>query len=257
MTYVLRQREDSIAIITINRPEVLNALNRETLIQLENALAEVEADVQVRVVLLTGQDGAFSAGDDLREAATLSTAEFREVIATFQRITRVLKQMSKPVIAAVDGYALGGGLEIICACDLRVATDRSQFGCPEVNVGLVITNGSSSLLPRIIGEGRARHLVLTGELIDAAEAYRIGLVNQVIDAASLLDAAQAMAKRIATRAPKAIQLTKQLLDKVQEPELDRALLHETDAIVAAFATEDSREGIRAFLEKRRPQFQAE
>ncbi len=255
MTLVLWEKKDSVATITFSRPEVRNALSRESLRHLEAALLRADSDPEVHVAILTGADGTFCAGEDLREAITLDQVQFTDTIAAFQRITRVLKRMAKPVIAAIDGYAMGGGLEIICACDLRIASDRAKFGSPEVNIGMVMTNGSAVLLSKIVGEGRAREIVLTGEIIGAAEAYRIGLVNRVVDAARLPEAAWALARRIGTRAPLAVQLSKQLMDKVQEPDVDRSLLYETEAVLAAFCTDDAREGLQAFVEKREPQFQ--
>lgn len=245
---------DHVAVVSFNRPEVLNALDRQTIARLGVLLDDLSRREDVRVIILTGVGKAFSAGDDLREAVNLSRPEFYDLIMGLQQLTRRLRSMRKPNIAAVAGYALGGGLELAVSCDLRVCTDDSQFGMPEVNIGQAITNGSSLILSQIVGEGIAREMILTGELIDAHRAYQIGLVNRVVPKPDLMDSAMELASRISSRSSASIYASKSLVDEVQKPHLERALLLEFEAITQLYGTDQFREGINAFLEKRDPIF---
>ena len=252
---VLTEKSGQIVTITLHRPEVLNALSLEALTGLNEALAAADHDADVRAVVLAGSGNAFTGGWDLHEAVSLDESRLSDAIDAFQAITRTLRHIGTPVIAAIDGYAIGGGVEMICACDLRIASHRSSFGCPEVSIGVTMTNGAASLLARVVGEGNAREIVLLGDVIDAAEAHRIGLVNRVVDSGSLLDTANEMAGRIASRAPLAVQLSKRLMDQMQQDELERALELELETIHRALATNDAREGITAFVEKRPARFE--
>jgi enoyl-CoA hydratase/carnithine racemase len=228
-------RQGAIAIVTINRPEVRNALSPPALAELRAALDFVGRNPAVAAVVLVGEGGAFTTGDDLTETAAMDTAGFAAMIEGFQSITTALRGMPMPVIAAIEGYAVGGGLEIAAACDLRVCADDTLFFCPEVHLGLLLSNGSSSLLPRLIGAGRTRELVLTGRRFDATWAERAGLVNRVVAKGGALAEAVAMAEEIAANQPGAVRMTKRLLNRVEEDEVEAALTAETGATLEAFS----------------------
>ncbi len=240
------ERDATTAWIRWSRPERLNAFDRASLARLGDLLAEA-ASTDARAIVCFGEGGAFSAGDDLRETATLSPDEWADAIESFNRLTREVVAAPQPVIAAVDGVCVGGSFEFAFACDVRVATARSRFGCPEVAVGLSISNGFSLLAPRA-----ARRLVLTGELVDAEDALRIGLVDLVADDAE--EEARRIAERIATLAPLAVSASKRLLDEAARDLLERALAREAELCTRLFETDDAREGLAAFLEKRSARF---
>jgi enoyl-CoA hydratase/carnithine racemase len=228
-------------------------LDLTTLVLLNEVFKRLGADVSVRAIVLIGENGSFSTGDDLKESARIPKSEFAEIISLFQDVTRNLWAMPQPVVAAIGGYAFGGGLEIAAACDLRIASEDARFSLPEVNHGLVITNGSSSLLGRIVGEGRAREMVLTGDVFDAAWARESGLVNRVVPAARLTEAALALAERLASRPAGAMRSNKALLNLGFREELAGALDAEQRAIVEAFASEDAQRALKAFLERKSSQ----
>ena len=240
------EREGTTAWIRWSRPGRLNAFDRASLEALGDLLAEA-ASTDARAIVCVGEEGAFSAGDDLRETATLSPSEWADAIQAFNRLTLELVAAPQPVIAAIDGVCVGGSFEFAFACDVRVATPRSRFGCPEVAVGLSISNGFSFLAPRA-----ARRLVLTGELVAAEEALRIGLLDIVVDDAEA--EARRIADRIGTLAPLAVSASKRLLDEGQRDALERALEREAELCTRLFETEDAREGLTAFLDKRSPRF---
>ena len=240
------EREGTTAWIRWSRPDRLNAFDRASLEALGDLLAEA-ASGDARAIVCFGEEGAFSAGDDLRETATLSPSEWARAIESFNRLTREVVAAPQPVIAAVDGVCVGGSFEFAFACDVRVATPRSRLGCPEVAVGLSISNGFSLLAPRA-----ARRLVLTGELVDARDALRMGVIDIVADDAE--EEARRIAERIATLAPLAVSASKRLLDEGERDALERALQREADLCTRLFETDDAREGLAAFLEKRRARF---
>ena len=239
-------REGPAAWIRWARPERLNAFDRASLSELGDAIAEAAAS-DARAIVCVGEGGAWSAGDDLRETATLTTREWVDAIESFNRLTREIVTAPQPVIAAVDGVCVGGSFEFAYACDVRVASPKSRFGCPEVAIGLSISNGFSLLMPRA-----ARRLVLTGELVGAEEALRIGLVDVVTD--DVARESRRIAERIAALAPLAVAGSKRLLDEAQRDALERALDREARLCTRLFETEDAREGLAAFLEKREPRF---
>jgi enoyl-CoA hydratase len=240
------EREGTTAWIRWSRPDRLNAFDRASLEALGDLLAEA-ASTDARAIVCVGEEGAFSAGDDLRETATLSPSEWADAIESFNRLTREVVAAPQPVIAAVDGVCVGGSFEFAFACDVRLATPRSRLGCPEVAVGLSISNGFSLLAPRA-----ARRLVLTGELVGAEDALRMGLLDLVVDDAE--EEARRIADRIATLAPLAVSASKRLLDEAARDALERALEREADLCTRLFETDDAREGLAAFLEKRRARF---
>ena len=241
------EREGAGAWIRWSRPERLNALDPQVLHALGDLLAEA-ASTDARAVVCFGEGGAFSSGDDLAATAAMDAVEWRSTLEAFNRLTREAVNAAQPVLVAVDGVCVGGAFEFAYACDVRVATPRSRFGCPEVAIGLSISNGFSLLAPRA-----ARRLVLTGELIEADEALRLGLVDAVVDDAEA--EARRLVERIAALAPLAVAGSKRLLDEAARAELERALDRELDLCARLFETDDAREGLAAFLEKRPPAFE--
>jgi enoyl-CoA hydratase/carnithine racemase len=240
------EREGPAAWIRWARPERLNAWDRETLAALGDALAEAGRS-EARAIVLAGEGGAFSSGDDLAETAILTPEEWAGTLAAFNRLTREVVAARQPVIAAVDGVCVGGAFELVVACDIRLATQRSRLGCPEVAIGLSISNGLSFLAPRA-----ARRLVLTGELVGAEEAHALGLVDVVVE--DVEAEARRLAVRIAGLAPLAVAGSKRLLDDGRREALERALDREAALCEQLFETADAREGLAAFLEKRGPRF---
>lgn len=253
---VIYEVHDGIALIKLNRPERLNAINRQLVKDMHAAFQEAAADPAVRVVILTGEGRAFCAGDDLKETdqETRDLGETARFIQAIQQLTVDIKTMAKPVIAAVNGYALGGGCEFVIDCDLVVAADDAQFGFPEVGLGLFVTGAVTHLLPKIVGLPKAKELILTCDHIDAQEALRIGLVNRVVPKTELLTTTEQLAAKIASKAPLAVALAKAALDGSSQADVSTALALETAATIATFASEDAREGPRAFVEKREPRF---
>jgi enoyl-CoA hydratase len=240
------ERDGETAWIRWSRPERLNAFDPELLQRLGDLIAEA-ASGDARAIVCFGEGGAFSSGDDLRATAAMGAEEWRRTLEAFNRLTREVLAAPQPVIAAIDGVCVGGAFEFAYACDIRVATPRSRFGCPEVAIGLSISNGFSLLAPRA-----ARSLVLTGELVEAEEARRLGLVDRVVDDAE--GEARRLGERIAALAPLAVTGSKRLLGETAKDLLERALDRELDLCARLFETDDAREGLAAFLEKRPPAF---
>jgi enoyl-CoA hydratase len=261
MTYqhLLYRTADGIATITVNRPQAMNVLTYAALDELEQAFLAARDDEAVRVVILTGAgEKAFSAGFDIREIrATLEQGGHvsRDRFARRpQRLVTLIERLGKPVIAAVNGYALGGGCEIVQACHLAIAAETARFGQPEINLGFNPCWGGSQRLPRHLGRKQAMELILTGEMIDAQEAYRIGLVNKVVPLAGLMAEAEQVARRIATKSPVALRLCLEAMIHGMEMPLTDGLRYEATLFAMAASTEDAMEGIKAFLEKRKPNF---
>jgi enoyl-CoA hydratase/carnithine racemase len=250
MTDLVRvERRDAIALVTINRPEVRNALNPAALGELRGALEFVGRNPAVGCAVLAGEGGTFTTGDDLTETAGMDQDAFVAMIEGFQSITRALRAMAMPVIAAIEGYAVGGGLEIAAACDLRICSEDAIFFCPEVRIGLLMSNGSSSLLPRLIGAGRTRELMLSGRRFDAGWAERAGLVNRVVPRGEVMAAALAMAGEVATNQPGAVRMSKRLLNQVEDREVEEALAAETRAAREALADPALAAALKAELER--------
>jgi enoyl-CoA hydratase len=247
--------DGAVATVTINRPKVLNALDAATLGELDEAMRGLQADASVRVVILTGAgDRAFVAGADINELATLAPDGAKAHAELGQRVFDRVEHLGKPVIAAVNGFALGGGCELAMACTVRLAADSARFGQPEVKLGLTPGFAGTQRLPRLVGKGRAMELILGGGVIDAAEACRIGLVNRVVPAASLMDEARALAQAWAANAPVAMRYAMEAIAHGLETSFAEGSFVEASLFGLAFATEDMREGTRAFLEKRKPEF---
>src|SRR5712671_5460400 len=252
---ILYEKRNGIAYVTINRPKALNALNTPTWKDLRTAFEDVRDDVAIRGAILTGAgDKAFIAGADITELATLAAFEAARASRFGQAVLSLIENLGKPVIAAVNGFALGGGCETAMACTLRIAVERASFGQPEVKLGFLPGGGGTQRLPRLVGKGRALQLILSGETIDAREAWRIGLVNEVVPAADLIARSEAILKQIASNAPIAIQLALEATNKGLETSQAEGMLLEASYFGLCAATEDKKEGTQAFLERRAPQF---
>ncbi len=253
---VLYEKKDAIAYVTVNRPQVLNALNTPTWKDLRAAFEDARNDATVHGVILTGAGNrAFIAGADIGELAHLTACEAQQTSRFGQGVLDLIETLGKPVIAAVNGFALGGGCETAMACTLRIAVDTAKFGQPEVALGLVPGGGGTQRLPRLVGKGRALQLILTGDMIGAEEAHRIGLVNEIVSAADLIPRAEAILKKIASNAPIAVRLALEAANEGMETSQSEGLLLEASYFGLCAATEDKKEGTAAFLEKRAPQFQ--
>ena len=246
---------DGVALITVDRPEKLNALNRDTMGELADAFNRVRDDAAIRGLIVTGAgEKAFVAGADIKELAVLSPVEAQALSQRGQAIFRRLETMSKPSVAAINGFALGGGLELAMSCTIRVAVPGAKLGQPEVKLGIVPGYGATQRLPRLVGRGRALDMLISGELIDSAEAYRIGLVNYIAPQEELLAFGRAWLHKVLANGPHAVALTMQAVDVGLDCSLDQGLRFEAAAFGLTAATEDRREGTSAFLEKRKPAF---
>jgi enoyl-CoA hydratase len=249
------EKKDQIAFITIARPKVLNALNSHTMLDLDRAFRAVRDDDDVRVVILTGEgEKAFVAGADINEFSALSTVEAEAFALRGQAVFTLIENCGKPVIAAVNGFALGGGCELALACTIRIASENARFGQPESKLGIIPGYGGSQRLPRLIGKGLALQAILTGDMIKADEALRIGLVNTVVPLAELLPHSEALAHKIIANAPIAARYALDAVNKGMNMPLNEALSYEAALFGLCFSTEDKKEGTQAFLEKRAPQF---
>ena len=253
---VLCQKKGAIACVTVNRPKVLNALNSQTWADLRTAFEEARDDADVRGVILTGAgDKAFIAGADIGELAHVTAVEAERSSSFGQAVLNLIENLGKPVIAAVNGFALGGGCETAMACTLRIAAENAKFGQPEVKLGLLPGGGGTQRLPRLVGKGRALQLILTGETINAAEAHRIGLVSEVVPAPDLIPRAEAILNQIFANAPIAVNYSLEAVNKGLETSQAEGLALEASFFGLCAATEDKKEGTSAFLEKRAAQFQ--
>jgi enoyl-CoA hydratase len=248
---ILYDKKEGIATITFNRPKVLNALNRKTVEELHSALIDARDDAGVRVLILTGAgDKAFVAGADIGELAQQTPVGGKDFSLFGQSVFHLLETIGKPSICAINGFALGGGCELALSCSLRIASKTARLGQPEVKLGILPGYGGSQRLTRLCGKGMSHELCLTGEMIGADEALRIGLVNHIYEPAELLPAAEAMAKKIIANAPLAVKFTMEAIERGVEMPLEEGLFLEATLFGVACATEDMREGTKAFLEKR-------
>jgi enoyl-CoA hydratase len=252
---ILFEKKNSIAYVTVNRPKVLNALNMATMDELRTAFHDIKNDAGVRVVILTGAgEKAFVAGADIGELAKHDAVSGKEYTHRGQSVLNLMENLGKPVIACINGFALGGGCEIAMACTMRLASETAKFGQPEVKLGIIPGYGGTQRLPRLVGKGVAMQLVLAGEMISAQEARRIGLVNEVVPAAELIPRAEAVAQKIIANAPLAVQYAMEAVNKGMEMTLAEGLYLEATLFGVCCATEDKKEGTTAFLEKRQAQF---
>jgi enoyl-CoA hydratase/carnithine racemase len=252
---VAYEKKGAIAYVTVNRPKVLNALNTPTWADLRTAFEGARDDAAVHGVILTGAGNkAFIAGADISELAHATAVEAEQSSRFGQEVLDLIENLGKPVIAAVNGFALGGGCETAMACTIRIAVENAKFGQPEVKLGLLPGGGGTQRLPRLVGKGRALQLILSGEMISAQEAYRIGLVNEIVPAADLITRAEAILNQIAANAPIAVKFALEAANKGMETSQSEGLLLEASYFGLCAATEDKKEGTSAFLEKRVPQF---
>ncbi|MBU0492195.1 MAG: enoyl-CoA hydratase/isomerase family protein [Chloroflexi bacterium] len=252
-------REQGVGIITFNRPKALNALSRATVAELSAAIDELNADETVGAIVITGAgDRAFVAGADIGEFNDIASAQMAaEFARKGQAVLDKIEALPKPVLMAINGFALGGGCELAMAGDIRIAADTAKLGQPEINLGLIPGYGGTQRLPRLVGRGMAKYLVLSGDMIDAAEAHRIGLVDFVVPAGELMEFTLKLAHKLAGKAPIALNLAKRAINEGLAGSLADGLLHEADLFGLVFATEDRVEGVSAFLSKRKPAFKGQ
>jgi len=252
---LLVERDGAVTTITINRPKVLNALNTATIDELRRAILELKADADIRVAILTGAgEKSFVAGADINELAVQTPTSGREHALAGQHVFDLIENMGKPVIAAINGFALGGGCELAMACTLRLAADSARLGQPEITLGLIPGYAGTQRLPRLVGRGRAMEMILTGAPVSADEAYRIGLVNRVVPAADLLGEAKKLAAQLASSAPIAMRYIINAVNKGYEMPFAEACQYEATLFGLVASTDDMREGTKAFLEKRKASF---
>jgi len=249
---ILIEKKGKVAILKINRPNALNALNTATISELEKGIKELEDDREVKVVILTGEGKAFVAGADVVEMKDMTAMQAREFSKLGQKVFTKLEDLEKPVIAAVNGFALGGGCELALACDIRIASDKAKLGQPEVNLGIIPGFAGTQRLSRLVGPAKAKELIYTGDMIDAQTALSIGLVNQVVPVEQLMETVLSLAEKIASKGPVAVKLAKTTINKGSETDLTTGSSYEMEAFGMCFSTSEPKEGMGAFLEKRAP-----
>ncbi|MDR1160336.1 MAG: enoyl-CoA hydratase/isomerase family protein [Syntrophomonadaceae bacterium] len=251
---LLYEKENAVGIITLNRPKVSNATNTELIGELSSLMESIERDDDVRAVILTGGDKVFAAGGDIGFMSKATPLEMETFIGLGHKAYDQIANSNKPVVAAIAGLALGGGCELALACDIRVAADDAKFGQPEINLGIIPGAGGTQRLTRAVGPGWAKHLIMTGKIIDAEAALKIGLVTEVVSPDQLMARAKKIALDLASKSPVAMRLAKSSINNGCNSSLDSALLYEQKVWALLFATEDQKEGMKAFLEKRKPDF---
>jgi len=252
---IILEKEEKLAVLYINRPKAMNALNKDTILEIKDAVTAVNDDPAVELLIITGSgDKSFVAGADIAFMQNLSAMEAREFGALGQKVFRLIEAMEKPVIAAVNGFALGGGCELAMCCDFRIAASNAKFGQPEVGLGITPGFGGTQRLPRLVGPGMAKQLLYTADVINADEAFRIGLVNKVVQPEELLPEVKKIAGRILSKGQLAVRLSKAAANEGMQTDIDRAMSIEADAFGLCFATQDQKEGMTAFLEKRKASF---
>ncbi len=254
MPYVLVEKKDAVAVITVNRPEALNALNSEVLGALDEAVDDVLNDDSVRVIVFTGAGRAFVAGADIGEMADLGMEEGRAFGRRGQILFRKIERAEKPTIAAVNGFALGGGCELAMACDMRIASEYAVFGQPEVGLGITPGFSGTQRLAAVVGKAKAAEIILSASNIDAAAAEKIGLTNRTVPAEKLMEETMALASKIASNAPLAVKWANSAIKRGLETDIETGILIEADLFGMCFATQDQKEGMKAFLERRKPEF---
>lgn len=252
---ILVEKKDGLGYLTLNRPAVMNAFNQQLIEEFRRALIEIDTDEDVRVLIITGAGKAFQAGADIAELASMSPLALLRWNEGIVRINAGLEKLRQPVIAAINGAAMGGGLELALACTLRVAATSAKLGLPEVKLGIIPGTGGTQRLPRLVGKGRAAKMILTGEVISAEEAWEMGLVEQVVPDGEVVHAAEELARRILVNAPVAVEMAKDAIEIGLDLPLEQAVQYSQKNCVVCFSTQDMREGTSAFVEKRRPCFQ--
>jgi len=254
MPNILEEKKDKIGIITVNRPEQLNSMNSKTRSEMADSFEKMDNDPEIAVVILTGAAGkAFIAGADIKEFAKMDLQKSEEMDDDW-RVTKVISGMNKPVIAMINGFCLGGGLEIAMSCDLRTSSEKSKLGQPEINIGIIPGAGGTQRLTRLIGEGRAMEMILTGRMISAEEANQYGILNFVFKSEELEEKTMEIANTIASKSPYAVERAKKSVKAVAEMKLEKGLKYEQELFIECFKSEDGKEGIAAFVEKRKANF---
>ncbi len=249
------EKEEGIGIVTVNRPDVLNALNTLAFFELGEVFKEIEKDDEVRVAIITGAgDKAFVAGADIAELKGIGPKKARDFVTVAKRSFDIIDNLPKPTIAAINGYALGGGLELAMVCDMRIASEKARLGLPEIRIGAIPGAGGTQRLPRFISEAVAKELIFTGDMIDAKRAYELGLVNKVVPHDKVMEEAKALAKKMVEKSGAILALAKASINNGRNVDLETALNYERECFCEVFATEDVVEGMTAFLEKRPPKF---
>jgi enoyl-CoA hydratase len=252
---IIYEKSDGVATITLNRPEALNAFSKDVVEEVLLALEDIKNDENVRVVILTGAgEKAFSAGADIKAMIGMNALKARELSLMGEKLCLALENLEKPVVAALNGYALGGGLEVAMSCDLRVASETAKMGQTEINIGLIPGWGGTQRLTRLVGKTKAKELVLTGKIIDAKTAEHLGIVNMVVPADKFREAVRQFALDLAAKAPVAVKVAKALINKGEDIGLESALALEREGFGVVASTEDLQEGVKAFMEKRKPLF---
>lgn len=254
METLLFEKKENIGIISINRPEAMNSLNSQVLDELNGLIDNLSKDENIHVVILTGSGKAFVAGADIGEMKDKTVMEAKEFARSGMRLFSKIENLDKPVIAAVNGFALGGGCELAMCCDIRIASEKAKFGQPEVGLGITPGFGGTQRLPRLVGQGLAKELIFTCDIIKADEAYRIGLVNKLVAAEDLMDVAMEMAEKIASKAQIAVRNAKRAINTGIQTDIHTAMNIEEDLFAICFSSEDQKEGMKAFLEKRKPEY---
>jgi len=249
------EKEDQIAVITLNKPKRMNVINNKFIKDLGRIFDEIAEDEEIGAVIITGSKEIFAAGADLKEISDIGTSvDIHSFVRKIQSVFNKIERSEQPVIAAVSGLALGGGCELSLACDIRIAAENAMFGQPEIKIGVIPGAGGTQRLPRLIGLGRGKELLYTGDPIDAQEAYRVGLVNKVVPVESLMDEAKQMASKFIRQPGFALKITKMVVNEGINMDLKSALAHEARCFELLFSTEDQKEGMKAFMEKRKPVF---
>lgn len=251
---IIFEKQDDIGVLKINRPKALNALNAETICELAQIVKEIKNDAEIKVLIVSGEGRSFVAGADIVEMKDKTPEEARIFAASAMDVFREMELMEKPVIAAVNGFALGGGCELSMACDIRIAGEKAKFGQPETGLGITPGFGGTQRLPRLVGTGKAKELIFTAKMINAVEAEKIGLVNAVVAQDELMDKAMEMAKQIAANSPMAVKYAKSSINRGYETDIETAIYIEKDIFGLCFASEEQTEGMTAFVEKRKPEF---
>lgn len=251
---IIFEIKEGIGYVTMNRPKALNALNTEVLTELDHVFREIDKNKDVQVAIVTGAGRSFIAGADIAQMSELNGTEGRDMTIQGQLVMELIESINKPVIAAINGFALGGGNELAMACDVRIASEKAKFGQPEVNLGIIPGYGGTQRLPRLVGKGMAKKLIYSAEMIDAQEAYRIGLVQEVVPAEELMAAAEKLAKTIMEKAPIAIKMAKVAINNGLNTDLKTGVQFEAESYTSTFVSEDRVEGMKAFVEKRPAQF---
>ncbi len=254
---VLYTVANSVARVVMNRPRAMNAMSRDMITELRQALERATNDPDVAIIILTGAGGNFCAGDDLKASEHQTADDFLALIMDLQRITRLVLLGAKPTIAAVDGYAVGGGFELALACDFRVATTRAHMGCVEASVGMVVTGGTTVLLPQLVGQGMAREIIMLADIFEANTAQSMGLLHRLVEPEQLDPSVQELADKLLSRAPLALRESKYLLNRPLEKDVEQAFYNELEAIMRCFGTADAHEATVAFREKRPPVYKGE